>query len=315
VGPVVEWDVVVVGGINSDYVVRGRELPRPGSSLDGHTFLAAPGGKGANAAVAAARLGARTAIIGRVGHDERGRASLDSLVEEGVHAVRVGIDEQAATGAAVIQVDESGQKQIFAALGANLRLRVEHIDAAANLIRSSRVLLMQLEVPVECVVAAARLARAAGVRIVLDPAPPRPLPDDLISIVDVMRGNGAEIEALTGVHVHDRPSARDAARTLLARGVAAVIVGAEKGNLLVWPDGEEWLHELPADAVDSTGAGDAFAAGLAVALAEGQSLADAGRFASGAAALARTALGAQPGLPRRRELERFLSEVSATPSR
>jgi hypothetical protein len=165
---IVEWDVVVVGGINSDYLVRGRELPAPGSSLDGDVFLAAPGGKGANAAVAASRLGARTAIIGRVGHDERGRALLDSLVEEGVHATRVDIDDEAVTGAAVIQVDESGQKQILAALGANLRLGVEHIEAAAGLIRASRVLLMQLEVPTECVAAAARIARDARVRIVLD---------------------------------------------------------------------------------------------------------------------------------------------------
>lgn len=313
--PIVEWDVVVVGGINSDYLVRGPELPQRGSSLDGHTFAAAPGGKGANAAVAAARLGARTAIIGRVGHDERGRTLLASLVDEGVHAVAAGVDERAPTGAAVIQVDESGQKQVLAALGANLRLRVEDIHEAAGLIRTTRVLLAQLEVPVECVAAAVRLARQAGVRIVLDPAPPRLLPDDLIATVHIVRGNAVEIEALTGVRVRDRSSAADGARALLARGVEAVIVGTSGGNLLAWRAGEEWLPELPVKQVDSTGAGDAFSAALAVALAEGQPLVDAGRFASGAAALATTALGAQAGLPRRRELETYLGEVSRTSSR
>ena len=167
VEPTVRWDVVVVGGINSDYVIRARELPRPGTSLDGDIFLASPGGKGANAAVAAARLGARTALIDCVGSDNRGRGHIETLAGEGVDVVHISVDARSPTGAAVIHVDGRGQKQILAALGANTRLSVEAVHAAGEVIRSSRVLLMQLEVPVDSIRAAARLAHDAGVRIVL----------------------------------------------------------------------------------------------------------------------------------------------------
>lgn len=218
VEPATAWDVVILGGINSDYVVRGRELPGPSMSLDGDVFLATGGGKGANAAVAAARLGARTALIGCVGNDDRGRAHIAALAAEGVHAVHVTVDNDAPTGAAVIQVDERGRKQIVAALGANLRLRVQHVQAVAETIRSSRVLLMQLEVPVKCVAAAARLAHEARVRIVLDPAPPRRLSDDLLAQVEVIRANATEVRALTGVAIRDMASARDGRERFLHAG-------------------------------------------------------------------------------------------------
>jgi ribokinase len=309
--PVVEWDVVVVGGINTDYLIRGRELPGPGMSLNGSAFLEAPGGKGANAAVAAARLGARTAIVGRVGRDIRGRALLGHVTGAGVHSVHVSLDDDAPTGAAVIQVDEQGQKQILAALGANLLLTVADVEAAAETIRASRVLVAQLEVPVECVSATVRIAAGAQVRIVFDPAPPVPLPDDLLARVDVIRANRTEVEALTGVRVVDLPSARKGARALLARGCRAAIVEAGKGNLLVCESGEKWIPELAVERVDATGAGDAFAGGLAVALAERQRLLDAARFASGVAALATTALGAQTALPQRRELDAFLEKPTS----
>jgi ribokinase len=312
VEPILEWDVVVLGGINTDYLIRGPQLPRPGISLNGEMFLESPGGKGANAAVAAARLGARTAIIGRVGDDERGRALIVGLTREGVHAVHVGVDDSAPTGAAVIQVDRHGQKQILAALGANLRLTPAHIEAAAATIRSSRVVVMQLEVPLECVETAARIASDARARIVLDPAPPRPLADDLLTRVEVLRANAAEIEALTGMRVDDRQSAGAGARALLARGVGAAIVAAGEGNLLVWKSGEEWIPEMPASRVDSTGAGDAFAAGLAVGLVERLPLPNAARFASGVAALKTTALGAQTALPHRRELQTYLDRIAGS---
>jgi ribokinase len=315
VEPILEWDVVVLGGINTDYLIRGPQLPGPGTSLGGEMFLEAPGGKGANVAVAAARLGVRTAIIGRVGDDERGRALIDGLTREGVHAVHVGMDDTAPTGAAVIQVDRNGQKQILAALGANLRLTPAHVEAATETIRASRVVVMQLEVPLECVEMAARIASDSRVRIVFDPAPPRPLSDELLTRIEVLRANAAEIEALTGVHVSDRQSAGAGARALLARGVSAAIVAAGQGNLLVWKSGEEWIPEMPALRVDTTGAGDAFAAGLAVALADGQPLPDAARFASGVAALKTTALGAQTALPRRRDLQTYLDRTASSHSR
>jgi ribokinase len=305
------WDVVVIGGLNTDFLVRGHVLPRSGASLDGDVFFSGPGGKGGNAAVAAARFGARTAIVGRVGGDERGRALIAALLDEGVHAARVGIDQSTPSGAAVVQVDHTGRKQILAALGANLRLRVEDVEAAGDAIRSSRVLLMQLEVPVECVAAAARLARSAGLQVLLDPAPPRSLTEDLLALCNVVRGNAGEIEALTRVHVRDRATARDAAHALIARGVGAVVVSAGDGNLLVQRDEEQWLPEIPVKAVDATGAGDAFSGTLAAALADGRSLVEASRLASGAAALATTALGAQTALPRRRTLEAFVDQAFA----
>jgi ribokinase len=314
VEPVIDWDVVVVGGINTDFLARGARLPRAGASLDADEFHSGPGGKGANAAVAAARLGARTAIIGRVGRDERGRALVASLAAEDVHVVPVEVDPRTPTGATVIHVDGAGEKQILAALGANLTLQVDQIDAAATVIQSARVLLMQLEVPVECVVAAALAAHAAGVCIVLDAGPPRALPEELIAICDVIRGNTSEIEALTGQSVGDLASAAVAARLLLARGAHAVVAGVDGGNLVAWNGGQEWLPELPVETVDATGSGDAFSATLAVALAEKRSLVDATRLASGAAALASTALGAQPGLPRRKELFSFVDDVVGTHS-
>jgi ribokinase len=309
--PALEWDVVVLGGINTDCLIRGRRLPGPGMSVSGDVFREAPGGKGANAAVAAARLGARTAIIGRVGHDKRGTGLLDHLTRGGVHAVHVSVDDHAPTGAAVIQVDQQGQKQTLAALGANLHLTAADVQAAADMIRASRVLLAQLEVRVECVTAAARIARAAGVRVILDPAPPQTLWDDLMAAVDVLRANASEVEALSGIRVTDRPSAREAARALLARRSRAVGAAVEGGNLVVQESGEDWIPELPVERVDATGAGDAFAGGLAAALAEGVRLTDAARFASGVAALATTALGAQTALPQRRELHAFLDKAAS----
>jgi ribokinase len=147
----------------------------------------------------------------------RGRALLDHLTRLGVHSVHVSLDGNASTGAAVIQVDEEGQKQILAALGANLLMKVADVEAAAETIRVSRVLVAQLEVPVECVNAAIRIAAEAGVRVVFDPAPPVPLPDDLLARVDVIRANKTEVEALTGIRIVDQPSAREGARALVAR--------------------------------------------------------------------------------------------------
>jgi ribokinase len=157
--PIADWDVVVLGGVNTDFLVRGTSLPGPGMSLNGTVFTEAPGGKGANVAVAAARLGSRTALIGHVGDDARGHALIDHLRREGVHIVHVTIDRTAPTGAAVIQVDQRGQKQILAALGANLSLSRTDLDAAARLIRTARVLVAQLEVPLDCVSAARDCSR------------------------------------------------------------------------------------------------------------------------------------------------------------
>lgn len=297
------WDVVVVGGANMDYLARGPSLPTPGATVQGSEFQEAPGGKGANQAVAAARLGARVALLARVGEDERGNAILERLAAEGVDARFIGRDRSAPTGVALIQVDARGEKQILTAPGANERLGVGDAELAAPAIRSARVILMQLEAPLDTVIVAARFGRDAGARLILDPAPPTKLPDELLGILDVIRPNAGEAEVLTGVRVTDRRTARDAAVRLLARGVGAAVVQAgSEGDLVVWADGEHWLPRIPVESVDATGAGDAFAGALAAMIAEGRSLTEAGRFASAAAALTTTKLGAQAALPRREDV-------------
>jgi ribokinase len=311
--PVTEWDVVVIGGAHTDYLVRGKALPAPGTTLNGWEFLEGTGGQGANQAVAAARLGARTALVASVGRDRRGTALLHGVADEGVHVARMSVDSTAPTGAAVIHADEHGHRQILVAPGANGHLTVEHVQAAADTIKASRVLLMQLEGPLDSVVAAARIAHESRTRIVLDPAPPAALPDGLLASVSMIRGNAAEVGMLTGMRIRDQDAARRAAGVLIARGVEAVIVEAdERGNLLVWRSGETWLPRLPVDAVDASGAGDAFSAAVAVALAEERSFVAAGRFGCAAAALATTKRGAQAALPRRRELESYLQALAGS---
>lgn len=300
--------VVVIGGANMDYLVRGKKLPGPGSTVDGEEFQEAPGGKGANQAVAAARLGARVAFVGRVGADARGRAIISSLESEAVNVRYVTIDPKAATGVALVMVDTEGQKQILTAPGANRELTADDIARASDAITAARVLLLQLEVPLDAVEAAVHLGRSAGAIVVLDPAPARPLPERLLHQVHVIRPNADEAEVITGIEVTDRAAAKNAATHLIERGVGAAIIGTPGGNLLVSSEGDVWVPHIEVEAVDSTGAGDAFAAAVAVCLADGKPLASAMRFASAAAAAKTRKLGAQAGLPRRGEVEELMKE-------
>jgi ribokinase len=296
-------DVVVIGGANTDYLIRGGRLPRPGETVDGEEFLTAGGGKGANQGVAAARLGARVAFIACVGNDERGEQLQKVLRSEQIDIDHLYRHPRSPTGVALVMVDKSGEKQILAAAGANHKLSPSHIARVASVIEQARVLLMQFEVPMPTVLKAAKIAQAAGVRIVLDPAPAAKAPDALLSLVDVIRPNAIEAKALTGIEVNDLKSARRAATELFARGVRAVAIQAgHQGDLIIWPGGHRLMPRLKVKTVDATGAGDAFAAGLAVALAEGRSYADAGAFANAAAAQATTRFGAMPAMPRRHQV-------------
>jgi ribokinase len=307
-------DVIVIGGLNTDFTARGQSLPRPGETKNGETFLIGPGGKGANQAVAIARLGARVALIGAVGDDDRGRELIEIVRAEGVNVDYIQRIDKSPSGAAVIHVDHRAQKQIFAVPGANHSLTVAHVRDALEAFASGNVpvaqgfspaniVLAQLEVPLECVETAFRWARENGAKTVLDPAPAVPLSDTLLGIVDVLKPNGAEAGVLTGARVEDRQSARAAARKLLARGVGAVAIAAgDEGNLLVTSDGEHWMPRIKVNAVDATGAGDAFAGALATCLARGRTLVEAATFANAAAALKTTKMGAQAGLPREEEI-------------
>jgi ribokinase len=304
-------DIVVVGGANYDYLARGAELPSPGDTVQGDLIDDAPGGKGANQAVAAARLGARVAFVGRIGEDERGGRVLAAFQREQVDTTHIVRDPTAPTGVALVQVDRAGEKQILAVPGANARLTSGDVRAAAATITAAKLLLVQLEVPLDAVRTAVQLARAAGVKVLLDPAPPIPLPDDLLALIDFIKPNSGEARVLTGIEVKDRDSARKAAQQLLQRGVGAGAVAAgDEGTLAAWPDGEHWLPRLPVKSIDATGAGDAFAAALGVALAEGRPFADACAFANVAAALATTIIGAQAGMPSRAAVEALRNERS-----
>jgi ribokinase len=310
------YDVVVVGGALTDLYAPAPHLPATGETTHSDRFMETQGGSGANQAVAA-RLGAHVAFVGRIGQDARGDVVLDRLAAEGVDTHCVLRDPTVGTGVALILRDPAGRRQIWVAPGANRALSPADVRAAARVIQQARVLLTQLEVPLEAVQAALRLARDASARTVLDATRPSPLSDDLLQCVDVLRANSREAEALTGLLVTDRDSARQAANVLLGHGAgaAALEVGSTQdgGDLLVWPGGERFLPRWEVACLDETGAGDAFAAALAVMLAGGRSLAEAGPFASAAAALATTVLGAMPALPRRAAVLDLLATREGTP--
>ena len=302
-------DIIVVGSLNMDLIVRAPRLPQPGETIAGHEFSTASGGKGANQAVAAARLGARVAMVGRVGADDFGRALRAALQHDGVDTQCVIEDPGTATGVAMIAVEDHGQNMIVIAPGANGRVMPEDIDRARPAIAKARIMLVQLEIPPETARHALHVARQAGVRTVFNPAPAQALPDDLWPLVDVVVPNETEAEQLTGMATPDADGAERAARELHRRGAGTVVVTLGSRGALALVDGRARL--VPAfhvAAVDATAAGDAFVAALAVGLARGAQLDLALREASAAGALATTKLGAQPSLPTRAELECFLEK-------
>ena len=301
--------VAVVGSLNMDLVARAPRIPQPGETIMGRDFHTLPGGKGANQAVAAARLGARVAMVGRVGNDAFARLLLDNLAAAGVDHTSVIQDSGAATGVALIVVDAAGQNSIVVASGANMRLSPADVEAAETAIASADVLLLQLETPLETVTRAAQIAHAHGVTVILNPAPAQPLPPALLSLVDVLVLNESETALLTGLPIDSRPRVEAAAEALRESGVGVVILTlGERGALLAQAGGTQAFPAFTVTVVDTTAAGDAFMGGLAVALAEGQSLAEGTRWGNAAGALATTQLGAQPSLPTRRAVEKLLTE-------
>ncbi|MBN1219890.1 MAG: ribokinase [Anaerolineae bacterium] len=303
--------VVVVGSLNMDLVTRSPRIPLPGETIIGSNFYTLPGGKGANQAVAAARLGACASMVGRVGQDAFGRPLLANLDNNGVDHTYVSQDPEAATGVALITVDDAGENTIVLASGANMHFSPAHVDAAASAIAAAEVLLLQLEIPLETVTRAAEVAQAHGVRVILNPAPApaEPLPAELLSRVNILIPNETETSLLTGLSVEDRPQAEVAAAALREVGVETVILtlGA-RGALLAQASESILIPAFKITPVDTTAAGDAFVAGFGTALAEGKSLPEAIRWGNAVGALAATRLGAQPSLPARLEVEQLLAE-------
>jgi len=297
--------VLVFGSLNMDLVTRTHRLPQAGETIAGYSFESVPGGKGANQAVAVARLGVTVQMRGRVGGDEFGKTLIESLQLSGVDCDGIRVDETSRSGVAAIAIDDSGENHIIIVPGANGKVDLSDVERLPLL--ASKVLLLQLEIPLAIVLAAAQAAKQAGVTVILDPAPaPTQLPAELYAAVDILTPNQVEAEQLTGIAIQDEASAVQAARQLRQQSVATVIVkmGAQ-GALCATAAGEFWVSPFRVRAIDTVAAGDAFNGGLAAALAEGLPLPEACRWAAAAGALATTVKGAQSAMPTRNELLRL----------
>jgi len=299
--------IVVLGSINMDLVVRVARLPEPGETITGKSFETVPGGKGANQAVSCARLGAAVTMLGRVGEDAFGESLRNQLAEKGVDASEVQVAPNVSSGVALIEVDDAGENRIMVVPGANGKVGRRELTVLEELLPETDLLLLQLEVPLDTVTAAARLAQEASVRVVLDPAPAQPLPDELIESVDFLTPNHVEAATLTALDVQMEQGAAEAAAALQERGAQAVIVKlAGKGIYAAHAGNGDSYPAFAVDVVDTVAAGDAFNGGFAVALVEGKSFAEALRWGQAAAALAVTKPGAQAAMPEREEVEAFL---------
>jgi ribokinase len=306
-------NIVVVGSLNMDLVVRIPKIPRPGETLLGGVYRTFPGGKGANQAVAAARLGAHVTIIGCVGDDAFGREMRAILAKEGIDITHVLVHPDEATGVALIQVDAQGQNSIAVASGANFRLTSANVEKAMQMFDGFDALVMPLETPLETIYTAARIASRKGVKVLLNPAPAQVLKKDLLELVDVLLPNEYEIALMTGIPLQSVADIRCAAKKLLSLGVKNLVVtlGGQGALFFDGRTNQETLIPIcPVQAVDTTAAGDCFVGALAVGLCEGKSLPAAAGFASAAAALSVTRVGAQSSLPRREEVEQFMRERS-----
>ena len=306
--------IVVVGSINVDLVVRVATLPLPGETVLGGRFASVHGGKGANQAVAAARVGGHTTFVARVGDDSMGRSAINAFQAEGIETDFITVTPECPTGVALILVDAAGENSIAVAGGANDRLSADDIERARPAIEAADVVLLQLEVPLAAVAHAVSIARAAGARVILNPAPACPLPATLLAGVDILTPNETEAETLAARGSDTVPSSADTetlAGMLLGLGPRAVVVtlGAAGALVAVAAD-RTYVPAFPVEPRDTVAAGDVFNGCLAVRLAEGLDLVAATRFAAAAAAISVTREGAQASAPHRDEIEAFLAARS-----
>jgi ribokinase len=304
-------NIVVVGSLNMDLVVRMPKIPRPGETLLGGVFKTFPGGKGANQAVASARLGAHVIMVGCVGNDSFGQELCSALASEGIDTDHILVHQEESTGVALIQVDAQGQNSIAVASGANFCLTGSDVENAMQTIGDFDALVMPLETPLDTIYTAAKIASHKGAMVLLNPAPAQVLEKDLLKLVDILLPNEYEIGLMTGMSVQTSVDTRQSAEKLLSQGVKNLIVtlGNQGSIFFDGKTNEDMLiPACPVQAVDTTAAGDCFVGAMAVALCEGKSISAAAEFASVAAAISVTRAGAQPSLPHRNEVDKFIYE-------
>ena len=295
--------ILVIGSSNTDMVIKSLRIPQPGETILGGTFFMNAGGKGANQAVAAARLGGDVSFIAKTGDDIFGKQAIELFSREGIDVSGIIMDAQYPSGVALITVDANGENCIVVAPGANAALSIADIEAAKEKIESASIILMQLETPVATIERIAEIASSRNIKVVLNPAPVTTLSDELLKKIAVITPNQKEAEMLTGIKVTDKNTAAEAGKILQQKGIAAVIITMGAQGAFVFYNGERYLIEsIKVNAVDTTAAGDVFNGALVVALANGEEIKEAVEFACKAAAISVTRLGAQASAP-------YLNEV------
>ena len=301
--------VISLGSINMDLVVRTPRFANPGETIVGLDFYTAPGGKGANQAVAAGRLGVDALMFGRIGDDFFGKNLLKNLQENNVGIKGVKIDNTLPTGTALITVDNRAENIIIIIPGANSAVCISDIDDLMPFFKKADILMLQLEIPLDTVVAAAKKAKESGVKVLLDPAPARELPDELLQLCDFITPNETEAQILTGIKIDNSMDAKKAAEVLLGKGVQAVIVKmSSKGSYYYDGSIEILFPAYEVDAVDTVAAGDAFNGGFAAAFSKGKPIEEILQWANACGALSTTKPGAQPSMPSREELISFIED-------
>lgn len=301
--------IVVFGSINMDLTAYVPKLPKPGETLQGSSYITVPGGKGNNQSVAASRLGAPTKFVGRVGTDGFGEQVLQIVGEQKVDLSQVMKDPENGTGIAVICVDQNAENSIIIISGANFALDDSDVARASKVMDDAKVLMLQLEVPLDACLKAAKAAKEKGVQVVWDPAPAVRLPDEAFKLMDFVTPNETETEILVGFKPENAEDASRAAKLFLEKGVGtAVIKMGAKGVYYENKDERGFIPPYKVNPIDTVAAGDAFNAGLAVAISEGKPLAEAVRWGAAAGAIATTRKGALPAMPYREELETLMKE-------
>lgn len=301
--------ILVIGSSNTDMTIKSDNLPLPGQTILGGRFVMGPGGKGANQAVAAKRLGGNVEFICKVGHDIFGKNAADGYKKEGIDISHI-LYSTEPSGVALILVDKTGENVISVAPGANGDLSVEDIESIANVIKEADYLILQLEIPTDAVIRAAKIAHEAGVYVILNPAPACKLPNELFQYISLITPNQTETELMTGVKLINEQSFITAVENFNRMGVKDVIITlGSKGSLVCYDGKNEFVSAIKVDAVDATAAGDTFCGAVCVALSQGKNLKEAAVFATKAASLTVQKMGAQDSIPSITDINMFSNQI------